>query len=425
MKKYLVVITALFAIGILVSSSVYADVIPPVKQKKLGIINDEIVCDSGKFKILKEGKNSVACVKPDSVSKLVSNGWAQKIDETKLVDYISKLNLSTGKINTLLVSPINTDFGKQIGKVSVASYDFVFDVCASSQALVSPEVIIRSDSETKNYELAETIPANSCVPSATTIKAANPDTISANLVSKGDISEIIISASAKVESLKQELLSEKQSLGKEKSDTNQKQGNKIADLRKKLNDARAELHRLYFILYAPGKSTFTNEKMSFSGTVIQGQTSTIMSISPSVATPNTYDVVFEACAGEKQVRIPIIMISSESQDVNVKLGNKIAPNTCQMTSAKITASDPDSITIKVAGNEESSTKASDLETKIDDLQKQIILAKETLKELVHNSDRPENFSEQLSSKVENISNLRNEIISAKAELSKILYQTFK
>lgn len=403
----------------------YADVIPPKKQTKIGISNDKVVCDSGKFKVIKEGKNSVACLKPSSVTKLVTKGWAQPVDESKLNELISKLEVSSGKINKLLVTPIKTDFGKEIGKVSVGSYDYVFEVCAGSQPLVSPEVIIHSDSETKNYELAETVDANTCVPSATIIKAASPDSISATLVSKGDVSQIITSAMAKVETLKQELLEAKQSIGKGKSEENKQQGNKIADTRKKLNDARAELHRLYFILYTPVKSANVVEKMSFSGTPIQGQTATIISISESVATPDTYDVVFEACAGEKQVRIPIIMISSDNQDVNVKLGDKIAPNTCQLTSAKIGATDTESIAIKVAGNADSSTKASDLESKIADLQKQLIISKDRLKDLVHDSDRPEDFNEQVTSQVEKISKLRNDIISAKAQLSKILYQTYR
>ena len=417
--------TILLTVTIASVNDAYADVIPPKKQTKIGISNDKVVCDSGKFKVIRERSNSVACLNPNSVTKLVTKGWAQSVDETKLNEFISKLETSTGKINKLLVTPIKTDFGKAIGKISVGSYDYVFEVCAGSTPLVSPEVIIRSDSETKSYELAETIGANSCVPSATIIKAASPDSISATLVSKGDVSQIITSAMAKVETLKQELLEVKQSIGKGKTEENKQQGNKIADNRKKLNDARAELHRLYFILYTPVKSANIVEKMSFSGTPIQGEVATIISISESVATPDTYDVVFEACAGEKQVRIPIIMISSDNQEVNVKLGDKIAPNTCQLTSAKISATNSESITIKVAGNAASSNKAIDLEATIADLQKQLVISKDMLKALVHDSDRPEDFNEQVTSQVEKISQLRTDIISAKAQLSKILYQTYR
>jgi multidrug resistance efflux pump len=96
-----------------------------------------------------------------------------------------------------------------------------------------------------------------------------------------------------------------------------------------------------------------------------------------------------------------------------------------MSSAKITATDPESISIKPAGNSDSSTKADDLEIKISDLQKQLTSEKEMLKALIHDSKRPANFNEQLSMHVDKITKLRNDVISAKAELSKILYLTYK
>jgi len=404
---------------------VSADIIPPKKQTSLGISSEDIVCESGLFKVIKIGKNSVACVKPESAPKLVSKGWAQTFDESVLNELTKQLSISSGKINKLIVTPITTDFGKLSPKVSVGSYDYVFEVCASSKPLVSPEILVRSDSETKHFELVETISTNTCVVSGTVIKAANPDSVSATIVSKGDVSKIILSASDRVTSLKQQILDAKQSFGKENTEANKKQGNKIAELRLQLNDAIADLHRMYFLLYTPSKTNFKVEKMSFSGTPIQGETATKISVSQSVSTPNTYDVVFEACAGEKQVRIPVVMITSDMQNVNVKLGDKIAPKTCQLTSAKIGATDPETISIKVAGNADSSNKAADLESKISDLQNQLISEKDTLKNLVHDPKRPANFNEQVTSQVEKISKLRNEIISAKAELSKILYQTYQ
>ena len=401
-----------------------ADIIPPKKQTNLGIPVEDIICDTGMFKVIRTGTNSVACVKPESASKLVSKGWAQKFDESKLNELVNKISVSSGKINTLVITPITTEFGKLSPKISIASYDYVFEVCSSSKSLVSPEILVRSDSETKHYELAETISPNSCVVSGTIIKAANPDSVSAIIVSKGDVSQIILDAKAKVESLRQQILEVKQSFGKENTEANKKQGNKIADLRLQLNDAIADLHRMYFMLYTPAKSKMTSDKMSFSGTPIQGETATKISVSPSVSSANIYDVVFEACAGEKQVRIPIVMIDSDKEKVNVKLGDKIAPKTCQLTSAKIGATDPQSISIKVAGNAESSNKAMDLETKIADLQNQLISAKEKLKEMVHSTSRPDGFNEQLTSQIDKITKLRDQIISSKAELSKILYLTY-
>ena len=419
------IVTALVAFSAISVNFAHADILPPKLQSKLGVPNDLILCETGMFKVLREGTNSVACIKAHNVSKLVAKGWAQPVDEDKLNKLIDSLKVSSGKIIELEVAPLKSDFGKQVGKTSIAGYDYVFDVCASSEDLVSPEVLVTSDSESINYELAETIPANSCITSATMIKAANPDSINAQLVSKGDIARLIISTQDKVNTLKDDLLKAKQSLGKDKPEENQKQGNKIADLRKQLNDARAELNRYYFFLYSPSKVTLPVEKMSYSGTPIPGQTATIISIKESVATKGTYDVVFEACAGEKQVRIPIITLSSDKQTVDVRLGDKIAPNTCQLTSAKIMATIQDSITIKVTGNSEFSNKAQDLEAKIADLQIQLKITKEKMKDLIHNPDRPNDFNEQLAKLVENTTKLRSEIISNKAELSKILYQTYR
>lgn len=407
------------------SAPAFADVIPPKKQTSIGISSDDIVCETGMFKVIKEGKNSPACVKTSSVKKLVSKGWAKPVDEAKLNELISQLSVSAGKINTIIVTPIKTDFGKQSPKVAVGGYDYVFEVCASSKSLISPEVLIHSDSEVKRYELVETVAPNSCVASATVIKASSPDSISATLVSKGDVSQKIQLAADKVESLRKELNEAKQSFGKENTDANKQLGNKIIDLRKQLNDARAELQKMYFILYSPSKSNLQFEKMSFSGTPILEQTATKISVSPSISTSNTFDVVFEACAGEKQVRIPIVMISSDKENVNVKLGDKIAPKTCQFTSAKIGATDPETITVKVAGNADSSNKVTQLEQKIADLTKQLISEKESLKTFVHDPKRPDDFNEQLTMKVENISKLRDDIISSKSELSKILYQTYR
>jgi len=407
------------------SSEVFADVLSPKKQTNLGISGDDVVCESGKFKVFKDRTNSVSCVNIESVSKLVSSGWAKPVDESKLNDTRAKLALSTGTINQLIISPISSDFGKQISKVSVGSYDFVFDVCASTQTIVSPSILIRSDSETKHYELPETLSPNSCVTSAIIIKASDPDSVKATLQNKGDISKTILTLSEKVESLKLQLQDVKKSFGKENTEENKMIGAKIIDLRKQLNDAREDLQRIYFVLYTPEKSKTVSQKLSFLGTPIEGETATKISVSPSVVSPNSYNVFFEACAGMKQVRLPVISISSDFENVDVKLGDKIAPNTCQLSSGKIVATDPESISVKPAGNADSSIKVDELEMRINDLMKQLTAEKNLLKALIHNPQRPANFDEQLSSHVENISKLRNDVILAKSEFSRILYLTYK
>ena len=401
-----------------------ADILPPKKQISFGISGDDVVCESGMFKVIKARTNTVSCVNVKSVSKLVSLGWAMPVDENKLNEAMSQLSLSTGTINPLITTPIFSDLGKS-PKASVIGYDFVFDVCASTQTIVSPSVLISSDSEAKHYELPETVNPNSCVTSAVVIKASDPNSISVTLQSKGDISKLILSLSEKVDSLTMQLQDVKKSFGKEKTDENTAIGTQIIELRKQLNAAKEDLQRLYFTLYSPDKTKFVPENLSFLGTPIDGESVTKISASPSISSPNSYNVFFEACAGMKQVRLPVISISSDFESIDVKMGEKISPNTCQMSSAKITATDPESISIKPAGNADSSTKADDLEVKINDLQKQLTTEKGLLKTLIHNPTRPANFNEQLSTHVDKITKLRNDIISAKAELSKILYLTYK
>ena len=396
-----------------------------LQKISFGISDDDVVCETGMFKVIKETTNAVSCVDIKNVSKLVSLGWAKPVDQSKLNDAISGQNLPSGTINQLIITPIFSDFGKQTPKTSVGSYDFVFDVCAY-QTIVSPSILIRSDSEAKYYELPETVNSNSCVTSAIVIKSSNPDSISATLQSKGDISKIILSLSEKISSLEMQLQDVKKSFGKENTDKNNQVSTSIIDLRKQLNNAKEDLQRLYFTLYSPPvKTKLIPEKLSFLGTPIDGESATKISISPSISSPHLYDVFFEACAGMKQVRLPVITITSDFESIDVKMGEKISPNTCQLSSAKITATDPETISIKPAGNADASTKADDLEVKINDLQKQLISEKELLKALIHDSKRPTNFNEQLSMHVDKITELRNDVISAKAELSKILYLTYK
>lgn len=426
MKNSLLVLfsVSLLLLTVMISPA-SADILPPKKQIAFGISADDVVCESGMFKVTKASTNTVFCVNPNSVSKLVSLGWAKSVDQSKLDGAMSNLNLSTGTINQLIVTPKYTDFGKQSPKVAVGSYDYVFDVCATTKTLVSPNILIRSDSESKHVELPETITSNSCVTSAVVIKAANSNSIVATLQSTGDVSQLILSLSEKVDSLKMQLQDARKSFGKEATEKNIALGEKIIDLRKQLNDAREDLHRVYFTLYTPEKSKFSHEKLSLSGTPIIGNSVTKLSVSPSLVTPNSYNVFFEACAGNKQVRLPVISITSDFETNDVRLGDKIAPNTCQLSSGKITATDPESIIVEPAGNSESSTRAGDLEVIITDLQKQLTSEKDLLKSLIHNSNRPDNFNEQVTAHVDKITQLRNDVISAKAELSKLLYLTYK
>ena len=423
MKNILLGTLALFAIGILLTSVAYADILPPNKQKKLGISNENIICDSGKFKILKAKDDKVACITPSHAYKLIANGWAKPVDNNKLDPYIALEQKSVGTVNTLSVTPVKPLTGGIKEKSTVISYDYVFEVCVTEK-IYNPTVLIASDSDSKHFELAESITPDKCALSVSRIKAASPDSIQSTLLNKGEISKIITQLETKIASLKAELSETRMLLGKEKGQENAKQGNAIADLRKQINDATAELHRLYFTMYASSSKTTTLEKSSFSGKPIEGETVTKLTVAESLGGDKQYVVTFETCAAEKQIRLPVVIVSSDQQTSNVKIGTKISPNSCQLTTAKIMADDPESITVMPGGNEDAN-KVGEMEAKIADLQVQLTAEKETLRELIHDSERPDDFNAQADALASKIINLKNQVISAKAELSKIMLEIYR
>ncbi|MHA7647939.1 hypothetical protein [Nitrosopumilus sp. S4] len=404
-----------------VTASSYADIIPPNQQKKIGISTEDIVCESGLFKVIREKTNSIACVKPSSVAKLVSNGWAKQIDEKLLSDALNRKNIELGTINILEKVPVRTNVGKLATGAPINGYNLIFEVCATIP-IYAPDVLIRSDSESKNYELIETVNAGTCVISASKIKAADANTITVTLLNKGDISAKVLSLQNELDSLKKQLAEVKSSFGIPASSDVQNQGIKITELRKQVNDKREELHRILFTLHSPPTVKAKLDKFTFTGKVIEGESTTILSVLDS-QTPGQFDVVFEACAGEKTVRLPVVNVISDEQSTTVKIGDKISANSCQMSFAKINAKDKSTITVSNAENE-SSGKAADLEVLIVSLEHEMVQEKELLKELMHNPARAENFAELLDAHVTKITELRNQITSAKAEYSKILYLTY-
>jgi len=284
-----------------------ADVISPKKQMNLGIAADDIVCDEGAFKVAKKADGSIACIKPNNVAKLVSLGWAKPVDQKELGLVLNKESIPLGTIKNLYLQPTITNFGKISPKSPISGYDFTFEICASAQKIYVPDILVKSDSETQRYEIPENIEPNQCVLSSTFIRASDPNTIRATLQNKGDISSAIAEMESKVASIREELNMARKSLG-DKSSPNTAQASKIIDLRKQLNDASEDLYRLYFVVYASPKEKYTIERLSFTGAALEGELANVVGVKKSVSSENSYDVIFEACAGKTQV-IPIVVLN--------------------------------------------------------------------------------------------------------------------
>ena len=417
-------IMTIILVSTLSISGAFADILPPRKQTSLGILPEDVVCESGMFKVTKAETNSIACVKPDNVSKLVSKGWANPVDKKSLEIHLNKQSVPLGTINKLYAEPVKTQFGKLTPKSPASGYDYTFEVCASTQKIYVPDILIKSDSETQHYEIPENIEPNTCTLSTTFIRAANPNTIQVTLLNKGDVSNVLAEMESKISSLQEELATARKLLG-DKSSPDTTKGSKISDLRKQLNDAKEDLHRMYFTLYAVSNEKYNLQKLSFTGAPIEGETANLITAKKSISGETTFDAVFEACAGKNQVRLPVITVTSDRDSINVNLGDRIAPSSCQMTSVKIMADDPSSIQVTPAGNTDSNNKISELEVQISKIQKELNNSKELLRSLLYDPKRPSNYNEQVEMYSASIIDLRNQLNMLKADYNEILYQVYR
>ncbi len=128
------------------------------------------------------------------------------------------------------------------------------------------------------------------------------------------------------------------------------------------------------------------------------------------------------CAGTDQIRVPQVVVTSDSESKVVRLADKIASNSCQVTGTKILATDPKSITVSAGNTGDKSLKVSDLEAKITQLEASIKDAKESIRALTHMAPRPADFDQQVSELTESITKMRSDIHNTRAILYKYLNQ---
>jgi hypothetical protein len=135
---------------------------------------------------------------------------------------------------------------------------------------------------------------------------------------------------------------------------------------------------------------------------------------------NNYDIAFEACAGKEILRIPIITVSSDLESKTTQLSDKISPNSCLISGAKISASDPKTIQIKYEDNSAKSQQIDDLDKKLEELNKASQEAKKSLDELVNLNPHPADYVQKVDDISQNIIKLRQDILYTKSLKYKIL-----
>lgn len=438
-QQSIFLIFGLFAVfSIMIPSTALADVLPPKKQTDLNVSAQKVICKEGLVKVIKTSNGNPACVKPDTAEKFVQRGIVEPVD-TKILDAI-KNRTPIGTVKKILVTKVTGDAGRLNLSPTTSAYNFVFEVCAKDKTIRAPEVLITSDSQVRSIKLADKIMANSCGTSVAVLKASDPNSIQITLVNKGGITEKIASLENKVKDLQEKLNAEKTSL-KTSSQMQEKpvdykqkvseSTNKISELRKELNAAKEELNRYLFHFYAkPAKVSDYKKPLSFGGLPVEGVLVNKLTVTEQVGvmeTPPLYNVVFEACAGEMIVRAPQIEVVSDSGKVTVKLADKILPNTCQMGTGKVKASDTESVMVSLKTPAELSERIASLEKMISEMQLSIDGDKKELTELVRLAPekRPADFDSKVTELTAKIADLRAKINDSRIELYRLLSQVYQ
>ncbi|HET6517174.1 MAG TPA: hypothetical protein VFG25_03020, partial [Nitrosopumilaceae archaeon] len=404
MKIIHFVVIVILAAGLLIPANVLSDVAVPKKQTNAGVSPEKVFCKENLYKLILKSSNKPICVKPETAKKLIERGITKATDTqivTKFIDQL-KNKSSVGTIKKLTTVKIPTSPGIASTAPPTAGYHVVFEVCGGEQGIIAPEVIITSDTETRYVKLVERLLPNSCEVNAGKIKAANSDSINLTLVNKGGVTAKITQLENKVKELQEKLDAERTQLGTRVKQANEitegekEKITKIVEMRNELNKAREELNRYLFALNLVPKikSTDLDVKKSFAGIPLEGVFVNKLGVAKQIVTEGSYDVVFEMCADKQIVRVPVVTVKSDIETKQVKMADKIIQNTCQVTGAKIKATNPDSIEVSAGDTAEKSITASELEKKLSDLTESLRAEKQALRDLTHFAPRPADFNDQ-------------------------------
>lgn len=397
----------------------YGTATSPILQIKSGIPLSDVVCNEDLVRLTHPTKETIRCVKASSVDFFVSQGWATAPDLAPQVPEISDTLKSISIIKSESIG---------VKKSTTAVYDYVFEVCAGSVTFVAPEVIIKSDVQTKTVTLANDIPKNSCLTTVTSITAVSSDSIKAELAKQDDIVAKISSIKSDIDAYAKQLDEEKinfaQILAQNKTaDKQQKLDEsitKINTLRQSANDLKDDLNRYYFILYGPQPSKSSAlPKTSFTGSEISGDSVKIISITNNAKTSPAFDVALEVCAGEKSISAPIVELSSDTKKTILKL-SAVTANSCYVTGAKIESNSADSITAKFT---ESTSAISSIETIIKNLEDNLSQKRTELSDLTQKATSPD--AKQIRKLSNEITALRDDLVKAKSLYYNTLYNAYK
>ncbi len=416
-------------------SQSFADVISPREQMKLDFTNEQIICAEGLVKITKDSTGKVSCVKPSTAEKLAEHGWAKQLSEQKMEEIKTKKLVkgeSAGSITKIAALKQVSAGATGAKTTSVSGYSYIFDACGTTKLVRAPEIYVTSDSETKSVKLASPLKPNTCYTSSVNIKAADPNSITATLLNKGGITEKISTLETQIADLKSKISAAKEKVSTSNDKTADSETmNSIVSMKKQLKGLQDELRRYLMVLYVPPTTKVSKIDLAktITGQPLEGMSTNLISLTESVAPTGSsnpdlkrYNVVFEACAGSQSIRLPIITVTSDTESVDVKLINRIIPESCQVGLTRINAVDSDSIMPTITGNSGVSLQIKSLETQISEMEVVLADKRSNLGDLI--SKKLDATTEPVALKLtQEISDLRNDILENRVKLNALLLKT--
>jgi len=434
-SKFLLYSVVVFAfVSIFLSSAAFADVISPHKQIQLKISVSKVSCKEGFVKVIKTSDDKPACVKPSSVEKLVNSGWAKPVDPKIIVSSTERSPLGDATVLSIV-----KEFGSS-GRLDTSprtvGYVVVFDACAFDKTIRAPQVLVNSDSESKNIQLASMIPANVCQTNSVSIKAMDTNSIKVSLTNKGGITDKITTLENNISNLLEKINQDKKKISELtdiESTESMKQditatSNSLLDLRTQLNTAKSDYNTYLFALLAePAKLSELRTPVVFEGTKIDGVRITTVTSYQQIDSkdrPFAYNVIFEVCSDLNTIRLPQVKITSDTETIIVKLADKIPAKTCQKSIAKIKALDISNLTYELGTSNDVSTKIDEIQTNLDTQQKALANLKQELSELTHKAQKPADFDKKVNELSNQIIDLRNKINSNKEQLARYQFQFY-
>ena len=437
------VIAILLVFSLAAPNVAFADVIAPNKQLDLDFTPKEVVCKENLVKVIRMASEEPACVSPDAADLLAKRGFALAPDPEIISGIIEQQSKPVGKITHMATTKQYKNPGDVETFPKVNAHNYVFKVCAFDEKIKFPEVIITSDSETKSVKLPRDVSTESCNTTAVKIRASDPDSISSRLLNHGGVTETIAELEEKITSLKSGITEQREKLSSindesPSSDRAKKVSaihKKITEIRNELKDFRADLQKYLLLLSLSSTSDVAPiaKGKSVTGVEVDGTVSEIISVHKALIQPEdrqensmSYNVVFEICADDTALRIPVVELSSDVSVKTIKMAEKVTPNSCQVSTGKIDALDANSISIQLAGQTQSSETIVMLEKKIESLKDGMMEEQRKLNSISTSSSiGKEERQIAITESTIKVAELRKEINSTKAELHKILLEIYR